>query len=138
MNSYFLKSFLVAGGLFLALTSSHPAQGQYYYGNCLSGPWCSKSYKAATIIDLGMGAIESSIDIYQREKMFKKQMQQMQEQAEQNRFLMNLPQKQQEFQNIQKVSPFFDDVISNQPSVKSPSSPPPRVGPLRRGNGEQR
>lgn len=118
----------------VGLALSLPSQAQftygygYGYGYCLKGPYCGAGYRAATIIDLSFGAINSGIYLHQQSKMHEAQVRAIHNQAENNRFMATYPQQAQSLKNIQQVSSFLDDAIPHQPSVKSSS---PSVAPLK-------
>jgi hypothetical protein len=93
----------------------------YYYG-CLRG--CGTVYKAGTITGLTFDAINQGLYLHEYNKAQEAQIQQYQYQTEQLK--LSNPQLQQDYQNIQRVAPFFDDT----PPSKESKKPSPEVSPL--------
>ena len=101
---------------FLGFVSSASAQYWgygYYYSpnsfNCLSG--CGTQAKVAAWTSLGLSAVDAAVGVHQYSKQLEWQTNQNIYQIEQYKSRANFNQTMQDYQNIMKVAPFFDDDI---------------------------
>lgn len=103
--------------LVLFLGASREAAAQYFgYGyyyspnsfNCLTG--CGTEAKVAAWTSIGLSALDAAVGVHQYSKQLELQTNQNIYQIEQYKSQANYYQTMQDYQNIMKVAPFFDDV----------------------------
>jgi len=115
---------------------SREASAQYYgyyfapnSFNCFSG--CGTEAKVAAWASVGLSAIDAALGVHQYSKQLELQTNQNIYQIEQAKAQANYYQTLQDYQNILKVAPFFDD----DPTIQKPQAYP-KVSPITQKKSE--